>query len=194
MKTLETKRLILRDLHVSDAQALAEINQDPRILEFLPGPKSYDETSAFIKKQQEKYASSEIGIYGCIEKETDEFIGFVGLNEPKFEANFTPCIEILWRMSFSRWGRGYATEAAKAIILHAFGNLKLSEIVAFTVEENRASRRVMEKLGMTYAPDENFLHPSLPKDHPLAAHVLYRVQNARASLREIIEDPNLQQI
>ena len=113
------------------------------------------------------------GAAGC-----GDLIGFVGLAVPSFEAPFTPCVEIGWRLAFEHWGRGYATEAASAVVAHAFGPLGLSEIVAFTNPANLRSRRVMDRLGMTRSTADDFDHPGLPEGHPQRPHVLYRLSRA----------------
>jgi RimJ/RimL family protein N-acetyltransferase len=95
---------------------------------------------------------------------------------PSFEASFTPCVEIGWRLSAEYWGRGLATEGARAVVKHAFGDLWLDEIVSFTVPGNVRSLRVMEKIGMTHDASEDFDHPNLPEGHPLRRHVLYRLR------------------
>ena len=93
-----------------------------------------------------------------------------------FEARFTPCVEIGWRLAAEFWGQGLATEGARAVLQFGFDELKLAEIVALTVPANRRSRRVMEKLGMTCNAADDFEHPRLPPGHPLRPHVLYRVR------------------
>jgi RimJ/RimL family protein N-acetyltransferase len=103
------------------------------------------------------------------------FAGFVGLSVPRFEAHFAPCVEIGWRLAAQHWGHGYATEGARAALAFGFGTLGLEEIVAFTAPRNVRSRRVMEKIGMTYDPADDFDHPLLPEGHPLRRHVLYRI-------------------
>ena len=103
------------------------------------------------------------------------FIGFAGLAVPSFEAHFTPCLEIGWRLAFAHWGRGYATEAARRVLAHAFGPLACAEIVSFTTRDNRRSRAVMEQLAMQHDPADDFLHPTLPEGHPQRPHVLYRI-------------------
>jgi RimJ/RimL family protein N-acetyltransferase len=103
------------------------------------------------------------------------FIGFVGLELPSFEAHFTPCLEVGWRLAFAHWGRGYATEAARRVLAHGFGPLGRTEIVSFTTRGNRRSRAVMEQLSMRHDPADDFLHPSLPEGHPQRPHVLYRL-------------------
>jgi RimJ/RimL family protein N-acetyltransferase len=100
----------------------------------------------------------------------------VGLAVPSFEASFTPCVEIGWRLARSCWNLGYATEGARAVVAFAFETLRLAELVSFTVPANAPPRRVMEKLGMTRDPAEDFDHPSLPPEHPLRRHVLYRLR------------------
>ena len=101
--------------------------------------------------------------------------GFVGLSVPSFEAHFTPCVEIGWRLAAEHWGRGYATEGARAVLTFGFQTLTLGEIVSFTVPGNARSRQVMERIGMVHGPADDFDHPALPEEHPLRRHVLYRI-------------------
>jgi RimJ/RimL family protein N-acetyltransferase len=111
-------------------------------------------------------------------RESEEFIGFTGLAAPSFNAHFTPCVEIGWRLASNHWGLGLATEAARAVLNHGFETLRIREIVSFTVPGNVRSRRVMEKLGMTHDPGDDFDHPRLPEGHPLRRHVLYRARQS----------------
>jgi len=106
------------------------------------------------------------------------FAGFIGLSIPRFEAAFTPCVEIGWRLAADFWGRGLATEAARAALAFGFESLGLTEIVSFTVPANLRSRRVMEKLGMSHDPSCDFDHPLLPAGHRLRRHVFYRIVRA----------------
>jgi RimJ/RimL family protein N-acetyltransferase len=92
----------------------------------------------------------------------------------RFEAPFAPAIEIGWRFARAYWGQGYAFEAARALVDDGFGRLSFDEIVAFTVPANQRSWRLMERLGMTRDPAEDFDHPGVPRGHPLRGHVLYR--------------------
>jgi ribosomal-protein-alanine N-acetyltransferase len=107
------------------------------------------------------------------------FAGFVGLAVPRFEAPFTPCIEVGWRRDAAHWGRGYATDGARPALDFSFRWLEAAEIVSFAVPLNVRSRRVMEKLGMTHAPGDDFDHPLLPEGHPLRRHALYRLRRPR---------------
>jgi RimJ/RimL family protein N-acetyltransferase len=104
------------------------------------------------------------------------FIGFIGLFRPSFEAHFTPCVEVAYRLAFDHWGNGYATEGARAALAYGFESLGLKEIVAMTAAGNERSRRVMAKLGMTHDPADDFDHPDVDAGHPLRRHVLYRLR------------------
>lgn len=175
-KTLETDRIILRKWKTSDLQPLIALNADPRVMEFFPAPLLPSETEAMLQIIEVKFQIQGFGFWATELKATGELIGFVGLNIPHFEAHFTPCVEIGWRLAYSHWGKGYATEGARACLEHGFTVLGLSEIVAFTTEKNLRSRRVMEKLRMKHDPKEDFDHPLLAADHPLKRHVLYRLK------------------
>ena len=105
-------------------------------------------------------------------------IGFVGLlhrTKEEFDTRFMPSTEIGWRLSAKHWNQGYATEAALAVLDYAFKQLNLTEVVSITVPQNKASRRIMEKIGLHYSSNEDFDHPKLPKNSPLRRHVLYRL-------------------
>ncbi|HEX6240227.1 MAG TPA: GNAT family N-acetyltransferase, partial [Polyangiales bacterium] len=104
---------------------------------------------------------------------------FTGLTVPLFECHFTPCVEVGWRLAAEHWGRGYATEAARAALETAFVHLGLDEVVSFTAVENLRSRRVMERLGMSHDAAGDFEHPGVAKGHRLRPHVLYRMSRAR---------------
>lgn len=87
-----------------------------------------------------------------------------------------PAVEIGWRLAADHWNQGYASEGARAVLDFGFTCLGLDEIVSFTVPLNLRSRRVMEKIGMTRSPAEDFDHPLAPEGHPLRRHVLYRIR------------------
>ena len=107
------------------------------------------------------------------------FAGFVGLSVPGFTAPFTPCVEIGWRLAAAHWGRGYATEAARAVLAHAWDVVGLDEVVSFTTAGNDRSRAVMTRIGMRHDPAADFDHPRLVAGHPLRPHVLYRIERPR---------------
>lgn len=173
---IETDRLILRRWHEADVEPFAAINSDPRVMEFFPSTLTVQETADLIRRDEEKFERDGFGLWATELKSTGELVGMVGLNVPSFEARFTPCVEVGWRLKFEHWGKGLATEAGIASLQYGFETLRLAEIVSFTTKANHRSRRVMERIGMRYDPAGDFLHPKLPKDHPLAPHVLYRTR------------------
>ena len=172
---IETARLLLRDWSDADSEPFAALNADPRVMEFFPKALTRAESDALMARIRTDFARDGYDLYAVEEKASGRFIGFNGLAEPGFDAPFMPAVEIGWRLARAAWGNGYATEGAKAVLAHAFGKLGLKEIVSFTAEWNRPSRRVMEKIGMTYDPADDFDHPKLPDGHKLRWHVLYRI-------------------
>ena len=132
-------------------------------------------TAAMIERFKQHYGEHGFSLYAVELKATHEFIGWTGLLIPSFEAHFTPAVEIGWRLASSHWNQGYATEAARAVLHYAFTELNLNEIVSFTVVNNKASRRIMEKIGLHHNPQDDFDHPNLEKTSPLCRHVLYRL-------------------
>ena len=150
------------------------MNADPRVMEYFAAPLSPDESDAMILRNQAHMAQHGFGFFAVELRDTGELIGLTGLSRVPFEAHFTPCVEIGWRLAAAHWNRGLATEAARQCLRYGFEELALQEIVAFTVPANQRSRRVMEKLGMTRNADDDFEHPRLPEGHPLRKHVLYR--------------------
>jgi RimJ/RimL family protein N-acetyltransferase len=174
---IETARLRLRDWADADAGPYAALNADPRVMEFFPAALTRDQSDAQMAGIRAFLADHGYGLYAAEEKASGRFLGFVGLSRPSFKAHFTPAIEIGWRLAREAWGQGYATEGARAVRDYAFGALGLDALVSFTAEWNRPSRRVMEKIGMTHDPADDFLHPRLPPEHKLAPHVLYRLSH-----------------
>jgi len=176
---LETERLNLREWRAQDREPFARMNADPAVMEFMPTVLTRAESDALIDRVEAHFAAHGFGPWAAELRETGEFIGYVGLWTPTFEAHFTPCIEIGWRLAKEHWGKGLATEGARAVMEHAFGEVGLKELVSFTSVGNLRSRRVMEKIGMTHDPADDFDHPALPEGHKLRRHVLYRKQGLR---------------
>lgn len=178
MTELSTSRLWLRQWRPSDLEPFAALNADPHVMEFMPGRLSRAESDALVKRSQTEIDLRGFGFWAAELRESGQFIGFVGLHAASFEAHFTPCVEIGWRLARASWSHGYATEAARACLQLAFERLALPEVVAFTVPANTRSRAVMERLGMTHTAGDDFEHPRLPPGHPLRRHVLYRLRYA----------------
>lgn len=144
-------------------------------MEYLPGVLSRAESDALAAAIEASFEENGFGLWAVEVRRGAPFVGFVGLATVRFEAHFSPAVEVGWRIAAEHWNRGYATEAARAALRFGFETLELDEIVSFTVPENRASRRVMEKLGMRRDESGDFDHPALPEGHPLRRHVLYRI-------------------
>jgi RimJ/RimL family protein N-acetyltransferase len=171
---IETERLLLRDWREDDFEPFARMCADPLVMEFFPATLTPEETAAALERGRAHFARHGFGWWAAELKETGTFIGFIGLAVPGFEAHFTPCVETGWRLAAEYWGRGLATEGARASLRYGFETLGLREIVSFTTVGNGRSRRVMEKLGMTHDPADDFDHPRIAEGHPLRRHVLYR--------------------
>jgi RimJ/RimL family protein N-acetyltransferase/uncharacterized protein YndB with AHSA1/START domain len=179
MPTLQTARLALRPLRDDDLDAFASMHADPRFMQYLSTPLSRLESAGALARLRRSYDDVRFGPWGVEVLDGPGLIGVVGLSRSHLEVPFAPCVEIVWRLAPEHWGRGYATEAARAALDYGFAVLGLSEILSWTTPANQASRRVMEKLGMTRDPSEDFDHPRLPIGHPLRRHVLYRARRGR---------------
>lgn len=173
---LRTDRLSLRRWRASDRVPFAQMNGDPRVMKFFPGLLSRQESDALVDRIEAHFQQHGFGLWAVEIPGVTPFAGFLGLSIPRFEALFTPCIEIGWRLDAAHWNRGYATEGARAALDFGFRWLPAQEIVSFTVPLNVRSRRVMEKLDMTHSPSDDFDHPLLAEGHPLRRHVLYRLR------------------
>jgi len=174
-KIIETDRLILRTWLNSDLQTMLVINQDPKVMEYFPGLQDLKTTKNFITKVNNHFDKYGYSLYACVRKDSNEFIGFIGLLIADFEAHFTPVTEIGWRLSSKHWGQGFATEGSKAVLDYAFRELEIPEIVSFTAKDNSKSIRVMQKIGLHHNAEDNFDHPKLDDASPLKRHVLYRI-------------------
>jgi RimJ/RimL family protein N-acetyltransferase len=173
---IQTERLLLRRWREEDREPFYQLSSDPRVMEFMPGHLTRPESDLLVHRINEHFRKHGFGLFAAQLREDRTFIGYLGLAVPTFEASFTPCVEIGWRLAVFHWGRGLATEGARAVVKHAFDGLGLDEIVSFTVPENARSRRVMEKIGMKHDESEDFDHPNLPEGHSLRRHVLYRLR------------------
>lgn len=177
-RVLQSERLRLRRWQESDREPFARLNADPRVMEHFPALLTREESDASIARFEAHLDRHGFGLWALEIDGVAPFVGMVGLNTPRFEAHFTPCVEIGWRLAAEHWGRGYAVEAAHIALAFAFRELSLPEVVAFTPTQNERSRRVMQKLGMRHDAAGDFDHPALPEGHPLRRHLLYRVNAA----------------
>ena len=170
---INTPRLILRPWRESDFAPFAEQNADPIVMRFLRGVLTREASDAYARRAQQHMADHGFCKWAVEAPGVAQFIGAVGLSHVRFEASFTPAVEVAWRLNRRFWGQGYATEAARAASEDGFRRVGLKEIVAITTLGNSPSQRVMQRLGMTRAIE--FDHPLLPEDSPLRRHILYRL-------------------
>jgi len=171
---IETDRLLLRDWKESDEEEFITMNKDTEVMRHFPHTLSSEESRDILSRVRKHFEDWEYGLFAVELKSTGDFIGFNGLSHPRFESDFTPCVEIGWRLKPKIWGQGLATEGAQAVINYAKSTLHLTEIYSFTALNNIASYRVMEKIGMTRLG--SFKHPNLPEDDALAEHHLYKIE------------------
>src|SRR4249920_2340998 len=147
---LQTERLILRRWKDSDREPFAAMNANPRVMEFFPDVLTREESDQFIDRAESDIERYGFGLFAAELKETGAFIGFIGLHTATFQAHFTPCVEIGWRIDEPYWHKGLATEGSRAVVDYAFKRLRLDSLVSFTAPDNLTSRRLMERLGMVH--------------------------------------------
>ena len=174
---LETSRLRMRQWRESDRAPFAAMNADPAVMEFFASPPSPAASDASIDAWQAQFAAQGWSNWAVELRESSEFVGFTGLSVPRRTFSFSPCVEVGWRLARRFWGRGFATEAARAALRVAFERLSLSEIVSFTAVGNLRSRAVMERIGMRNT-NQDFEYPGIIEGHPLRLHCLYRITRA----------------
>ncbi|GAC1416106.1 MAG: GNAT family N-acetyltransferase [Acidobacteriaceae bacterium] len=176
---LETPRLILRAWREADRAPFAAMNADPAVMTYFPALMSPAESDEAILRYQRAMENTGFGFLAAEHRATGVFLGIIGAQTMRdVVPNLPqPAVEIGWRLALYAQGQGFATEGARAVVDFCFRTLKLPELVAVTALGNRASRHVMEKLGMTHRPDLDFDHPRVPPGHPHLRHTLYQLMN-----------------
>jgi RimJ/RimL family protein N-acetyltransferase len=151
------------------------MNADARVREYFPDRLTAEQSDAAARRNHQHVLDHGYGFWALEVPGMADFIGFAGITTPGFEPPF-PCVEIGWRLAVEHWGKGYATEAARAALAYGFETLGVDDIVACTVPSNLPSRAVMARLGMAHAPEYDFDHPEVAPGHPLRPHLLYRIR------------------
>ncbi|WP_025786268.1 GNAT family N-acetyltransferase [Sporosarcina sp. D27] len=170
---IETERLQLRDWKESDLEPFRRMNADEEVMTYFPASLTSEETKAFYKAIISEFEECGFGLYAVEEKTNKEFIGLIGFHRATFDADFTPCIEIGWRLKKEAWGKGYATEGAAACLEYGFTELNFNDIYSFTADINQPSKKVMKKIGMDFVGE--FYHPKVKEDSALKKHVLFHI-------------------
>jgi RimJ/RimL family protein N-acetyltransferase len=175
---LQTERLVLRAWRDEDVAPWVEMSADPRVMEFFPSILTPAEAEKTAVRMCDLLTRDGFGWWALDVKGGAPFIGVIALQMVPFDAAFTPAMGVGWRLAFEHWGRGYATEGARAALRFGFEALDQAQIVAMTAAVNLRSQHVMERLGMARDPVDDFDHPRLADGHPLRPHVLYRLRRS----------------
>jgi len=175
MYLFTSERLGFRNWTEADVPKMAAINTDPDVMNYFPSLQDLSQTTAFIERMQKQYEDKNFTYFATELLSTREFIGFIGISIPTFEAEFTPCVDMGWRLDKKYWNKGYASEGAARCIGYAFEVLELQEVVAICPEVNKPSEGVMKKIGMSKIL--TFSHPLLQNDERLNYCVLYKITN-----------------
>jgi RimJ/RimL family protein N-acetyltransferase len=174
---LHTPRLLLRQWTDDDLAPFAALNADPAVMRYFPAALHRAQSDAMALRCRALIAERGWGVWATQERASGRFIGFIGLHVPAAQLPCSPCVEVGWRLACGAWGRGLATEGARACLRFAFETLALHEVVAFTSVHNTRSQAVMQRLGMQ-RDAATFVHPALPDGHWLGEHCLYRSRPA----------------
>ncbi|TDC93903.1 N-acetyltransferase [Actinomadura sp. 7K507] len=166
--------MVLRRWEAGDREAFAALNADPEVMEHFPAPLTRVESDAMVNGIEARFEEDGFGFWALETADTNRFIGFTGLGVVRFDAPFTPAVEIGWRLARSAWGHGYAAEAARRALRFAFDDAHLDEVVSFTSTTNLKSQAVMKRIGMTHDTADDFDHPLVADGHRLKRHVLWR--------------------
>jgi RimJ/RimL family protein N-acetyltransferase len=171
----QSDRLGFRNWESADLLPFSQLNQDPAVMQFFPKVLSTDQSAAFIKRMQQMYEAKKY-CYFAVDRLSDKtFIGFIGLAWQEYEAPFTPCVDIGWRLAKAYWGQGFASEGARRCLQYSFKTLQLTNIKAFAPVLNQPSIQVMKKIGMQ--EQMRLQHPAL-KDYPeLVQCVCYEINH-----------------
>ena len=152
MIKLETSRLLLRRWHGDDLSPLADIYGDPEVMRFVGdgSVRDREQTVAGLAMMERDWDERGFGIFAVEVRETGQLAGWVGLAVPTFLPEVMPAVEIGWRLGRAFWGAGIATEAARAVLPFGFVDCGLDRIVSIRHVDNRASGRVMDKIGLRF--------------------------------------------
>lgn len=168
--SFETPRLILRQWQEADLEPWIAMNQDPEVMRYFPAPLSAEQSLTMAARIRQRIEENGFGLWAVELKSSAEFIGFVGITQQDLGLEWTPCIEIGWRLAAPHWGQGYATEAAQTVLADAL--TRFPTVYSFTAELNLPSQNVMQKIGLHRRADLDFDHPRI-EPGPLRRHIVY---------------------
>lgn len=172
-KSIETERLFLRELLLTDDVGMFELDSNPEVHRYLGStPVTHmDKSRVCISGINQQYLDNGIGRWAVILKETNEFIGWSGIKLNKDTINdHQNFYEIGYRLIQKHWGQGFGTESAIAFIDYGFNEMKMDTIYGYADKGNSSSRKILEKIGMQYV--NSF-------EHEAAEQVWYEIKNPR---------------
>ena len=173
---LKTSRLGFRNWTRKDIPFMSSMNSDERVMEFFPNTLTKEESAAFLGRMQNHFSNHGFCYFAVDLLETGECIGFIGLLHQSYESPFTPCVDVGWRLAVDYWGKGYATEGAKACLEYAFYELGIEKIYSVASCVNVRSEHVMRKIGMHKIME--FDHPKIIQADHLKRCVVYKISRA----------------
>lgn len=168
-----SERLGFRNWTEQDKSKMGLINADPKVMQHFPSIPTQKQTDEFIERMKSQFSKNGFCYFAVDLLAGNQFIGFIGISEQHFKSDFTPCIDIGWRIDSAQWGKGYATEGAKKCLEYAFDQLEINTIKSICPVVNQKSEKVMQKIGMKKI--KNFDHPLLSEYHELKNCVLYAI-------------------
>ena len=171
---LQTDRLILRPFAPDDLEAFAAINADAQVMRHFPETWSAARSAQVLEHWATRWQAGGPAFSAVEDRATGALLGMCGLSRPE-GLPISPCTEVGWRLTPSAWGKGIATEAARAWLAWGWEQ-GLAEILAFAPEPNMPSRAVMARIGMVEVPALGFAHPDIPEGHPLRRMVVARIE------------------
>ena len=178
---LTTPRLRLRSWREADVEPFLAMSNDREVMAHFPTLYGRADVESVIARQQQFIDEHGYGFW-ALEEIDGPFVGFCGIKDVLFDVPWKPAVEVGWRLAREAWGKGYASEAARAAIAHGFGTVGLAEIVAFLLPMNRRSAAVCERLGMVRDPSRDFEHPLIDEGtisvggFPQRPHIVYALK------------------
>ena len=167
-----SERLGFRLWKEKDLPALSAMNADNKTMRYFEKPLSVEESQAMMDRMHKMYEDKSYCYFAVELLKTGKFIGMIGLGRKAFEADFTPCVDIGWRLDKRYWNQGYASEGAKRCLVFVSGS-GIDEVLSMASIGNEASTQVMKKIGMSYWKD--FEHPDLAHKPDISTLHLYRI-------------------
>lgn len=167
-------RLGFRNWDLTDIDKMHEINSDEKVMEFFPSIQTKQQTTEFVERMIKQYNDKCFCYFAVDKLEDNQFIGFIGLSEQTYEADFTPCVDIGWRIKSSEWNKGFASEGAKKCLDYALNELKLENVYSIAPKINTKSEHIMKKIGLK--KQYEFEHSLLTNNDRLKTCILFKTE------------------